>query len=108
MGVFERKRNKNWTQSVFVILQLHCELLYPQAHRIMKDQPIWVLTRANSANVNTPSGAKHMWISFSCHSMQSCGGLEAKGKNKKFLKFSLFKCWLHLGFLKTAANANGW
>lgn len=26
MGVFERKRNKNWTQSVFVILQLHCEL----------------------------------------------------------------------------------
>lgn len=76
MGVFERKRNKNWTQSVFVILQLHCELLYPQVHWIMKDQPIWVLTRANSANVNTPSGAKHMWISSSCHGMQRCGGLE--------------------------------
>lgn len=43
MGVFERKPNKNSTQSGFVILQLHCELLYPQAHWIMKDQPVWVL-----------------------------------------------------------------
>lgn len=74
MGVFER--NKNWTQCVFVILQLHCDLLYPQVQWIMKDQPIWVLTSANSANVNSPSGAKHMWISSSCHGVQRYGGLE--------------------------------